>query len=263
MAGNLWTQEEIEFLNKNYAEYGATYCSEKLNRTTSSTTQKANRLGLKSKISLRNSIWLEKEDDVLNTYYPIKGTNGCIEQLPGRTKSSINHRAMALGLTTSFRKLSWTHPEYENVLLAKEIDFFPVENYIGYDIKIKHECLKGHIWNTSPSSILNGVGCPICAKHGFNPSKPAILYYIKIETDLEKYYKIGITNRSIKDRFCLDNDKTITSLLEEYFDVGQHARDKEKEILSKFSEFRVNMSTFMKSGGNTEMFEIDILNLDN
>lgn len=262
MAGNLWTQEEIKFLKENYTQYGATYCSEKLNRTPGSTTQKANRLGLKSSISLRNSIWLEKEDLILQTYYPDKGANECIKYLPERTKSSINHRAMALGISTNFRKSAWSHSDYEEALFSKEIDFFPIENYIGFDIKIKHECLNGHVWSVRPSSILNDMGCPVCANHGFDPSKSAILYYIKVETYLEKYYKIGITNRSVKERFLLDTDKTITSLFEEYFDIGQHAKDKEKEILSKFAKFRVNMGSFMKSGGNTEMFEIDILGLD-
>lgn len=264
MAGNLWTQEEIEFLKENYHEYGATYCSENLNRTVSSTTQKANRLGLKSKISLRNSVWTEEEDNVLRTYYFDKGANECIKYLVGRTKSSINHRAMALNISCPLRGTPrWSHSDYEMALLERDIDFYPIEDYTGFDVKIKHECLREHVWSARPSAILRGTGCPVCASHGFDPSKPAILYYIKIETYLEKYYKIGITNRSIKDRFSLDTDKTITSLLEEQFSIGQHAKDKEKQILCKFSEFRINMGNFLKSGGNTEIFEIDILNLDN
>ena len=45
-------------------------------------------------------------------------------------------------------------------------------------------------------SHLRGRGCPTCAKTGFDKTKPAILYYIKVKS--HGLYKIGITNLTVE-----------------------------------------------------------------
>ena len=45
-----WTEEEINFLRKNYPLYGKIYCADKLNRTVNSIRMKAARLKLKSSL---------------------------------------------------------------------------------------------------------------------------------------------------------------------------------------------------------------------
>lgn len=75
---------------------------------------------------------------------------------------------------------------------------------------IKHD----HIFPQSPSSHLSGNGCPICgnfSRYGMSRSKfieialkkekVAKLYVIKFYKDFEIFYKIGITNNSIKHRY--------------------------------------------------------------
>jgi len=108
---------------------------------------------------------------------------------------------------------------------------------------------------------LKGSGCPKCADHGFNPDKPAILYYLKdTETGL---YKIGISNKSsIEERFgkafC---SKRAIALKEQSFNSGQEALEYEQEILEQFAYIRcVNSSWPIKLGGRTEFFKEDILN---
>lgn len=56
-----------------------------------------------------------------------------------------------------------THAQYEEELFRKEIDYWPVEEYLTNKTPILHECLHGHRWPVSPSSILGGSGCPVCS----------------------------------------------------------------------------------------------------
>ena len=59
-----------------------------------------------------------------------------------------------------------THSEYvdEARIISPNIEV--VGQYIASNIKIKHKCkMCGHEWDARPSSILNGRGCPECAKH--------------------------------------------------------------------------------------------------
>jgi hypothetical protein len=260
MAGNLWTEEELLFLKNNYLKLGASGCAKTLNRSISSITQKANRTGVKSGISLRNNTWSVLEDIIIESFYPEGGVNSCIEYLPKRTKAAINHRAMNLGVTTSFRKAKLSNQEYLDLLSKNNItDVIPVEKYSGYDIKSLHKCKENHTWSTTPSIVLRGSGCPECSKHGFDPNKPGILYYLKIDNT---YYKVGITNRSIKERFLADKDKTIEVLLEKFFESGLDAQTTERLILKKYKDLRLKGVKILASGGNTELFVVDILRLD-
>lgn len=56
-----------------------------------------------------------------------------------------------------------THIEYENELLEKELDCFPLEKYNGAHIKITHECVLGHNWLAAPHEVLKSKGCPKCS----------------------------------------------------------------------------------------------------
>jgi len=73
-----------------------------------------------------------------------------------------------------------------------------------------------------------------CCPNGFNPSKPAILYYFKYLYNGKEYYKIGITNRTIYERFKKEVIDNIfeESIIIKKFDLGQDAHNFEKEIKS-------------------------------
>ena len=59
--------------------------------------------------------------------------------------------------------------------------------YSNNKTKIKIVCDKHGEFEQRPDTHLRGVGCPSCAKYGFQPNKPAYLYYLKITTDEIKY----------------------------------------------------------------------------
>lgn len=207
-----------------------------------------------------NKIWSQEEIAFLIENYPKYGIAYCAEKL-GRTTSSISGKAFPLKLNAPGKQSKLkTHEQYEQELLEMEAPCFPVEKYSNARTSIIHECVEGHQWPATPNKILAGRGCPICADNTFNPNKPGLLYYIKIEHENLCYYKVGITNNDVMERFKRDREKSITVLKTELFADGFKAREAERKLLNQYD--RVSIEGFLKSGGNTELFEVDILGLD-
>lgn len=133
------------------------------------------------------------------------------------------------------------------------------DKYENAHAKLKFVCQEGHIAKTNLHSLLKGSGCASCAVTGFKPYQPGILYYIKFIYNEVAYYKIGITNNSVKKRFKSEKNP-YTIIHQELFDIGQHAYDKEQQILRDFDAYRIK-TRFLVSG-NSEVFSTDILKLD-
>ena len=155
-----------------------------------------------------------------------------------------------------------TTQEYSDELLAKNISYTVVEEYNGTHVPVLHKCSEGHLWKARPSQILIGKGCPSCATFTIDPSSPAALYYIKLDTGTSSYYKIGITTRTIKERFRDESHLKITELYYNLFPTAQEALELEANILCEFSHYSNNSVNILKSGGNTELFNKDVLGFD-
>lgn len=152
-----------------------------------------------------------------------------------------------------------THKQYEMELFEKEVDANPLEEYAGANTAILHECINGHVWSTTPSSLLNrGRGCPRCSTSGFNDGKSAVLYLISFEHNNNIFYKLGITNRSVEERYSEENWSTlkINIVWQVDFPIGKDAKDTEKRLLSEYRDFKINTGA-LKSG-NTETISIYI-----
>lgn len=106
---------------------------------------------------------------------------------------------------------------------------------------------------------LTGQGCPTCAKSGFDKTKPAVLYYLSINNG--EAYKIGITNKSVKDRFNNTDLKKITVLKEWEYPIGYDAYKAEQKILSMYKDFKYEGEAILATG-NTELFTTDVLGID-
>lgn len=255
-----WTSEEETFIRQNYADKGSDYCASSLNKTIDSVKHKARALGIKSNY---NKKWTKEEDLLLSENYPILGAKACMALIPNRTYTSINQRASLLRLNTTYHiNPKWSNKQYQEKLAELEINADNVEEYINANTPILHQCMEGHQWKATPSHILRDTGCPYCSKYGFKRGAPAILYYIKIVHENLCYYKIGVTNRTVEERFILDKDKIIQVLYIKQFLTGKEAENEERKILKNFQSLRQNIPGFLKSTGNTELFEIDILNYD-
>ncbi len=101
------------------------------------------------------------------------------------------------------------------------------------------------------------------AKGGFDPTKAGIVYYIRVDRGewLDPWYLIGITNRTVKERYSAKVRKNFTVLSIKHYEVGQDAYDYEQATLRDFDEDRVDAREWVPSGG-TECFSHDVLNLD-
>ncbi len=111
-----------------------------------------------------------------------------------------------------------------------------------------------------PSNHLIGHGCNSCTEYGFIPTKPAVLYYLKIEGGIA--YKIGVTNHDVQTRFINKDLEKIEIIKTWVFDVGMDAYKKEQEILKQFKYAKYKGDDLLTSG-NTELFNRDVLLLDN
>lgn len=119
-----------------------------------------------------------------------------------------------------------------------------------------------HEWRSTPNKIFMKRGCPKCAKYGFQLDKPAILYYIRINTTYGHcVYKTGITNRTVKARFGNQMSK-IVILKIRYFRTGEEAYVEEQRILLKHVENRYLGPPLLSYTGIHEMFSCDVLGLD-
>ena len=123
-------------------------------------------------------------------------------------------------------------------------------------LTVTHIC--GTTFDATPDNLLRNNGCPGCAEHGFNVNKPAILYYLSLHND--SFFKIGITNRSVEERFKASDLVNIKILNTWYYQEGKDAYIKEQDILTKFADYRTT-NTDIISSGYTELFTTNILSL--
>ena len=215
-----------------------------------------------------------KEEIILRNlpYYPLESYVGANTKILHRCNTCSNEWRITPSYILSYRgkcpncfgnfRRKKTTEDYKLELLNKGIAHKCVEPYINARIPILHLCSKGHEWLIRPDNMLRGDGCPSCASYGFDPNKPAVLYYVKISNNELTYYKIGITN-NLEKRFQAERDKRIEVLLTRHFSIGSDARIEEKRLLDMYKVYRVKHIDFLKSRGNTELFRVDVLGLDN
>lgn len=134
--------------------------------------------------------------------------------------------------------------------------------YVNAHTKSTFECSGGHQWVARVDSVINGKGCPACASHGFDQSKPAILYYLRVTSPVHgTKYKIGITNRTVEQRFSADDLSKVDVISVTEYLIGADAMGAERDILRHFKADRYEGDPILSSG-NTEIFTRDVLRLD-
>ena len=126
--------------------------------------------------------------------------------------------------------------------------------------KLDLECDKGHRYKACWGHFNEGTRCPYCAVSGFNPDKPGSLYYVRFDQNGKAFYKIGITNRTIAERFC-GEPTPYTVIMETRYLFGYLAAELERDILANHKRHQYQGDCFLVSG-NTELFTKDVLRLD-
>jgi hypothetical protein len=123
------------------------------------------------------------------------------------------------------------------------------------------ECDRGHRYPGRWSSFQQGNRCPECAVSGYKSNKPGRLYCIRFDfPDGLSLYKIGITNNTIKRRFC-GEPTPYTILLDYLYEDGSIPPKKERILLASHAKYKYKGPNLLVSG-NTECFTRDILDLD-
>ena len=107
-----------------------------------------------------------------------------------------------------------------------------------------------------PTNHLKGVGCPSCNGGMFNPSKATILYFLSINDG--QAYKVGITNKTINERFTVKDLKSIVVLDTLSFPNGRDAYLMEQKILKHYHNHKYTGTNLLESG-NTELLTINII----
>jgi hypothetical protein len=128
--------------------------------------------------------------------------------------------------------------------------------------KLRVICPAHGEFSITPNSHLRGSGCPSCATGGFDPNEPGILYYVKVDTFNQTLYKIGITNRSVMERFPGGDRDKITVLDTWHFDSGSDAYELEQDLLRRYLDDRYRGESILVYGGDSELFVRDVLRLD-
>lgn len=145
--------------------------------------------------------------------------------------------------------------------------------YISKDARITIICPEHGEFEQRGSDHMYGAGCPKCAfrlrkgytktqwikyckkyKHPIN-----IIYIIRCYNDEEEFVKIGLTSKSVKERFSgLFDIPYKYEIIKEFKYIPERAFDKERELHRLYSKFRYTPK--IKFGGNKECFNISILN---
>ena len=118
--------------------------------------------------------------------------------------------------------------------------------------------IHGEFKQTPYAHINKGCGCPSCSKYGFKYHNKAILYYLKISYKENIFYKIGITNKSVEERFSLIDLNKIEVLKTKEFSTGYEAFSIEQRIIKAHKMYRYTGEPILSSNGNTELFTEDI-----
>jgi hypothetical protein len=191
--------------------------------------------------------------------------------LSNRTRNNSNCPAcvnQAINNYDGRNSMQNTHPEIARELQGDD----PTQIVAGTQISRLWKCFDcNHEWHTSGAQRVSGhkSGCPACAEHGFDRSKPAYVYQILFNTQLNGvFYKCGITNNEVRPRFL----KIVKSYKETYDDVidvkvvdtiyfesGSDAWNFELKL--KASEFKLENFFQENFDGYTETFTPNILPL--
>lgn len=91
-----------------------------------------------------------------------------------------------------------------------------------------------------------------------NPNADNRLYYFRFIFKGQKYYKVGITSQTLKQRYGKEYDKIDKILYDELIDG---AIKMEQKIKLKFQNDIFPLKYF-NDGGHTEIFDRDVLELD-
>ena len=201
--------------------------------------------------------WTSEEIELLNIWCTQDYTCKEIASELNRTYDSIKCKLKELNLICKKEEVKLTQQDYDKKLKLINPLIIRVEEYKGYLVPILHECFVcTNKSKSSPANRLLRRKCKFCCykEHSGRLSEnlPSICYLVYIpKYDL---YKIGITEKSVKERMADNNIRKYESVLERHFKSGIDTMKLEKEWLSNIQKYKLN--TGLLKTGNTETFRV-------
>ena len=173
--------------------------------------------------------------------------------------------------------------EYAFIAAAKELHngkyLYDRVNYKTTEHKVELICPSHGLFKITPHAHLSGQGCRKCGyeknartlmdynEHTFSSryrdTRPATLYYIKLDVSGKVYYKIGVTKDTVEERFKADTRKgvkiTVLKLLP--YNYAYTAYTRELMLLRKYKRYKTKDRPLKT--GNGEVFDVDVMGWDN
>lgn len=181
--------------------------------------------------------------------------HGVFQQSPGNHLSGKGCPSCGV-IVRSDKQRSTTNEfvEKAKAVHGDKYDYSSTE-YIKSSSVISVCCPLHGVFRLTAKNHLKGRGCASCADWSFDKSKKATLYLLKFQKDFVSFWKVGITNRTVKDRFLGDRH-FIVFQREWQFDKGIHAYQIEQEVLKQFQTYKQPPMLFplLTYGGDTECF---------
>ena len=131
----------------------------------------------------------------------------------------------------------WTTEErVEQINSIENVEFVSwIDGYKNVKSKAAVRCVvDGHEWSVGVNELVNkSVGCPSCAKYGYDPSKSGFLYALRSECGL--YLKVGISNNPSQRHRTLKLETPFSfSCIEQFEDDGTKIAEMEKYFHNKY-----------------------------
>lgn len=190
-------------------------------------------------------------------HYKKNGCFQCAREVTGKSNSKYKNLE---GLLKDFYTVHIDKYDYSKITL-------PEKGWFKIDNKVPIVCKEHGVFYQTISSHRNGMGCNKCRFFGY--SKSAFIdycvkfnrtmvkvYILKFHDSAEEFYKVGITARTIKERFKRDNENMgykIEKVFVKEF-PPEEAWEREKEIKSMF--IRYSYVPKKKIPGFSECFNI-------
>lgn len=135
-----------------------------------------------------------------------------------------------------------------------------LSDYVDAYAPLTYRCPVGHVHTVTWRGWQSGNRCRECCNRGFDHNKPGTLYYLRFDYNGTYYYKIGITNKTVEERYGRENTpyKILKTV---FYSDGRECYNDEQSILKRHSPFLYKKEPILRDG-NSELFIKDVLDLD-
>lgn len=141
---------------------------------------------------------------------------------------------------------------------------YSLTNYTGSKSNVVIICKDHGEFTQQPGNHLHGAGCQKCATYGFDLTRPAVLYYFGIKFNDSVVWKVGVTNKSINERYYKRDLSRITVAFTCEYTTGSEALVAEKAIIKWHSALKYEgESPFTDRTRITECFKENIMDKHN